>query len=258
MNYSKKVLKRLISRYDYGGVYEILEEADLKESDLAILADSTRYAVNFDFKTSYRILYDLSEELEDYYLVRDLKNNLQKLVDGDPDELFSELLDSIRFQIKNEEYIDFLGRVYRFREAIFKYIFTRKTIGKKSFSLHNIAMEKRNILKVLRKKYRIKNGNLVYAIVTYIKRHCKDEYKINQVSKLLTNEKFNNLIELRNSSIVGHGFIGVSIDDIYGVYGNPENVVKDFLKCLEMLGFVVINDKYKKINFLMFELLEEM
>ena len=254
----KPIIKRLISRYDYGGVFEILEENNLRSTDLAILADSTRYAVNFDFKTSHRILYDVSPELKEYYLVKDLSNNLQELIDGKPNELFSELIDNIKFQIKNEEYIDFLGRVYRFREAIFKYIFTRRTINRKSFSLHTTAMEKRNILKILRKKYRINNGNLVYAIVVYIKKYCKEEYKINQVSRMLTNEKLNNLIELRNSSIVGHGFLGVSIDDIYKVYGNPDNVINDFNKCLEILGFKIINDKYRKINHLMCELLEEM
>ncbi|HKL42209.1 MAG TPA: hypothetical protein VJ962_06500 [Clostridia bacterium] len=258
MDVSKNVLERLISRYDYGGVYEALEEYELKDTDLAILANSTRYAVNFDFKTSSRILYDLSDELEENYLVKDLKNNLQDLIDGQPDELFSELLDNIRFQIKNEEYIDFLGRVYRFREAIFKYIFVRKSINRKSFSLHNRAMEKRNILRILRKKYHINNGNLVYAIVDYIKKHCKDDYKINEVSKTLTNEKLNNLIELRNSSIVGHGFIGASIDDVYSVYGNPENVLEDFVECLNQLGFVTSNDKYRKLNHLMCELLKEL
>jgi len=257
MNLSKNVLERLISRYDYGGVYEVLEEFDLTETDLAVLANSARYAVNFDFKTSSRILYDISDALEEDYLVKDLKNNLQHLIDGEPDELFSELLDSIRFQLKNEEYIDFLGRVYRFREAIFKYIFVRKAINRKSFSLHNRAMEKRNILRILRKKYHIQNGNLVYAIVDYIKKTCKEDYKINEVSKILTNEKLKNLVELRNSSIVGHGFIGVSIDDIYSVYGNPESVIDDFLECLDKLGFVTINDKYKKLNHLMSKLLEE-
>jgi hypothetical protein len=254
----KPIIKRLISRYDYGGVFEILEENNLRGTDLSVLADSTRYAVNFDFRTSYRILYDVSPELREYYLVKDLRNNLQELIDGKPNELFSELIDNIKFQIKNEEYIDFLGRVYRFREAIFKYIFTRRTINRKSFSLHTAAMEKRNILKILRKKYRINNGNLVYAIVVYIKKYCKEEYKINQVSRMLTNEKLNNLIELRNSSIVGHGFLGVSIDDIYKVYGNPDNVINDFNKCLEILGFKIIDDKYRKINHLMCELLEEM
>jgi len=258
MENTKQVMKRLISRYDYGGVFEILEEKDLIGTDLAILADSTRYAVNFDFKTSYRILYDLSPEIKEYYLVKDLRKNLQSLIDGKPDELFSELMDNIRFQIKNEEYIDFLGRVYRLREAIFKYIFTRKTINRKSFSLHNNAMQKRNILRILRKKYRINNGNLVYAIVVYIKKYCKEDYKINEVSRILTTEKLNNLIELRNSSIVGHGFIGVSINDIYKEYGNPENVLDDFNECLKHLGFLIVDDKYRKINHLMCEMLEEL
>lgn len=55
-----------------------------------------------------------------------LKKNLEKLIDGEPLTLFSELMENLEFQIVNEEYIDFLGRVYRFKEAILKYMFVKK------------------------------------------------------------------------------------------------------------------------------------
>ncbi len=41
-----------------------------------------------------------------------------------------------------------------------------------------------------------------------------------EVARTLNSDKMTELIELRNNSIVGHGFTGVSIDDIYKVYGN--------------------------------------
>ncbi len=56
------------------------------------------------------------------------------------------------------------------------------------------------------------------------------------------------LIELRNNSIVGHGFTGVSIDDIYKVYGNPYNVLDDFRDCLTSLDIKLNRYKYSQIN----------
>lgn len=255
---SKNILKRLISRYDYGGAFELLEELGFKETDLAILVNSGRYAVNFDFYTSKRILYDLSDELKDHHIVRLLDDNLQALINGEPDEIFSELIENSIFQIKNEEFIDYLGRIYRFREAIFKYMFVKKHMNRKSFSLHQKVMEKRQILKILRKQYHINNGNVVYAIVSYINKYCEDNYKFNKVMEILTSDKMNDLIDLRNSSIVGHGFIGASIDDIQQVYGNPMSAIDDFRECLDILGFKIKDDKYVQLNELMIELLKEM
>ncbi|MGM0379116.1 MAG: hypothetical protein ACQEQE_05170 [Bacillota bacterium] len=254
----KDILKRLIKRYDYVGAYEVLNERDLEETDLAILINSTRYALNFDFETSKRILYEISDDLKENYILKDLERNLQDLIDGKPDELFSELIYNTNFQLLNKEYIDFLGRIYRFREAIFKYIFVRFNDNKKSFSLHTKAMEKREILKKLRKKYRINNGNVVYGVENYIRNYCSDEYKINKVSDKLTSKKIKKLISLRNDSIVGHGFIGISKNDIYKIYGTPSDIIRDFKKCLNTLGFVIDNDKYKKINLLLLDLLEEL
>ncbi len=98
---------------------------------------------------------------------------MSDLYDGDPNAMFSELLENIKFKIVNEEFIDFLSRVYRCKEAIFKYIFVKKHRNLKRFSLLIDIMQKRNILKILRKKYKIFNSNIVYGITTYINRNLK-------------------------------------------------------------------------------------
>ncbi len=253
-----KVIKKFIDRYDYDGAFSRLKEFGLEETNAAKIINSCRYAVNFDFKTAKYILNLVDDEIKDSRFYKELNTNLQNLIDGEPDSLFSELIANIEFQITNEEYIDFLGRVYRFKEAIYKYLFVLNNTDKKRFSLTDKQMEKREILKNLRKTYKIYNSNLTYGISTYIDRKLSEKPKYVEVDKILNSEKMNELIDLRNESIVGHGFKGASGDDIKRAYGNPYSVIDDFKDCLRKLGVKVTVNKYISINKLILELLKEM
>lgn len=245
---SYRVILKLIDRYDYVGALELLEELGYKDTVPAILMNSCRYASNFDFKKAQRILSQLPDETKNRRELRELHDNLTDLIDGDPNALFSELIENIKFRLVNEEYIDFLGRVYRFKEAIFKYMFLKKHFDRRRLSLNVEFVSKRNILKMLRSKYKIFNTNLVYGLTTYVQRFQRDEIKYQEVAKLLNSDKMNELIELRNDSIVGHGFMGVSRDEIYKAYGNPYNVLDDFRNCLEKLDIKLVRYKYSSIN----------
>lgn len=251
------VILKLIDRYDYGGALELMNEQGLGNTNAAILMDSCRYAVNFDFKTAKKNLCSVHADIRNHEDIKWLMHNLQDLIDGDIDAVFSELLESIKFKIVNEEYIDFLGRAFRCKEAIFKYMFVKKNIGKTNFTFHEPVMQKRNILKMLRKHYKIFNSNVVFAITTYINRSMKEDYKYTEIAKVLNSRRMNDLIELRNESIVGHGFIGVSSEEIYKVYGNPYNVLDDFRECLEKLEIEIVRYKYSKINELIKHLIKD-
>lgn len=255
---SYKIIRKLIDRYDYGGALDLLKEMDFENTDSAILVNSCRYAVNFDFKKSRFLLGTISQERNEDKEIKEMIRNLDLLIDGNPDAMFSELMENIKFQIVNEEFIDFLGRVYRFKEAILKYIFVKNHINRNRFSLNTSHMEKREILKTLRKKYKIYNSNLMYGVTTYIHRYLKNDYKLTEVEKILNSEKMDDLLELRNSSIVGHGFKGVSIDDIYRYYGNPYNVLDDFDLCLKKIDIKLERYKYSLINDYIYQLLDKM
>lgn len=245
---SYDVISKLIDRYDYGGALQIINEIGLHDTDVSILIESCKYAINFDFQTSYKVLDKLSNEKKKINKIIELQLNLKNLIDGRPNDIFAELIENIKFQLVNEEYIDFLGRVYRFKEAIFKYMFVKKHLNLKNFSFLLDVMSKRRILKMLRKKYRIFNSNLIYGITTYINRYLSNEKKYKEIVKLLNSEKMTKLIELRNNSIVGHGFRGVSREEIAKMYGNPYNVLDDFKYCLNLLDIKLVEDKYNKIN----------
>jgi hypothetical protein len=245
---SQQVVQKLIERYDYCGALEILKEMGHDHSDAAVLMDSCRYAVNFDFATAKKLLTQLSEETRHKDMSQLLKRNVDALTEGYPDALFSELLENLKFQIVNEEFIDFLGRVYRFKEAIYKYMFIKNHLKNRKFSFHIRFMQKKEILKILRNHYKIFNSNLIFGINAYFKKYAKHDPKIEQVIKLLNSEKMNQLIELRHESLIGHGFRGVSYEEIQRVYGNPYTILDDFRECLYLLDIDILRYKYAMVN----------
>ena len=117
------VISKFLERYDYGGVLEILEESGIEDGDLYLLIKSCKYAVNFDFRSALKIMQSMEFQSISRGDVQSLVTNLENLIEGEPEDLMSELIANIKIQIVNEEYIDFLGRLYRLKEALFKYIF---------------------------------------------------------------------------------------------------------------------------------------
>ncbi len=245
---SIQVIKKLIERYDYGGALEILKEKGLENTDSGILINSCRYAVNFDFYMAHKILKGLSAEARKNQGCIDLLANLDALNNGQPNALMSELLENLKFQLVNEEYIDFLGRVYRFKEAIYKYMFIKSQLPDRNFTFQMRFLQKKEILKILRNHYKIFNTNLIFALNSYFKKYDKNVNQVDPIIKLMNSTKLNQLIELRHDSLIGHGFKGVSAEDIQRIYGNPYNVLDDFRACLVTLGIEVHRYKYSMVN----------
>ena len=113
--------------------------------------------------------------------------------------------------------------------------------------MHIEAMQKRSIMKILRKRYKIYNANVVFAITTYINRQLEDT-RYDEIARILNSKRMTDMIELRNDSIVGHGFTGVSRNELVKVYGDPYTALKEFRKCLELLGLQINGSKYEEVN----------
>lgn len=245
---ANQVLLKLIERYDYGGVYTLLTNMGLEHTDIGHIVKSCGSAINFNFESARSSLLQVSEATKKAPEFKPLLENLKALENGEPKDMFSELMENLKIKLINEEYIDFLGRVYRLKEAIFKYIFVKKHIERSKFSMNVMMMSKRYQLKVLRKQYKIFNGNLEFALTTYFNKYQREDYKVIEIVRLLNSERMDALIDLRNDSIVGHGFTGVGRDDLSRVYGNPYNVLDDFRVCLEKLDLSISRYKYSDIN----------
>jgi hypothetical protein len=251
------VISKFLKRYNYDGVLEILSEVGIDNGDLYNFISSCKYAVNFDFKTAIKKIDKLSNPVLNRKEIKALKNNLAKLIDGEPEAILSEIIQNIKIQIINEEYIDFLGRLYRLKEALFKYIFVKSQHDNKKdrISMHGNMVSKRSILNTLKKKYNIYNGNLIHGVTNYVNKHVRKTKRMEKVLEMLNTDKLEKLIHLRNECPVGHGFRGVSKEDIEQIYGEPMEVVQDFIKICELLDLEIKTNKYDVINDIIIELI---
>ncbi|MGL5713652.1 MAG: hypothetical protein ACRCXT_10905 [Paraclostridium sp.] len=252
------VISKFLKRYDYDGVLDILTESGIESGDLYNILESCKYATNFDFKTALQIAKKLSEGMLERKEIKRLICNLENLNKGEPEDILSELIENMKIKIINEEYIDFLGRLYRLKEALFKYIFVSTKESKKYIvSMHGHMVSKKNILYTLKKKYNIYNGNLIHGVTQYTKKHLRQTKRMEKVLDILNSQKLENLIKLRNESPVGHGFKGVSKEDIEDIYGSPLEVIQDLIKACELLDLGINTSKYEEINDIIIELLSK-
>ncbi|MGX8796042.1 hypothetical protein ACR6HW_08150 [Fusibacter sp. JL298sf-3] len=245
---SYPVFVKLLERYDYGGALLLLKDEGLHDTDAAHVVDSCRHAVNFNFTEALSSIQNVNTARQDDASYQLLLDNLKALNGGEPEALLSELLENLKFQIVNEEYIDFLGRVYRFKEAVYKYLFLKTQMKDRPFTFQSRFMQKKEILKVLRNHYKIYNNHLVYALNSYFHKYVKNDSAIDTVLETMNTKEMNQLIELRHDSLIGHGFKGVSLEEIQRVYGDPYHVLDDFKACIKALHISVFRYKYSVIN----------
>ena len=107
----------------------------------------------------YDILHDLLQEVASDDLLIPIIAKEQNFIDiekGDPSAVFSELLWSLKIQMIQGQGADFLGRVYRFNEAYFKYIFARHEVDGPVDLFHNMFEENRILNRLLVKPFFIK------------------------------------------------------------------------------------------------------
>lgn len=189
----------------------------------------------------------LSSKFKKRRLIQRLQSHFKKLIIGEAEHLFFELLFSSYIQMQNEEYIDFIGRVYRYKEAMLKYLFILKH-GKKKISLHSNSMGKKHQLKILRKKYKIYTYNFSAALSQFFKKYHSKDRTVMKILGVLNSRQMLELMSLRNSSIIGHGFLGASRLDLVGVYGEPLKIIEDLKKCISMLELELDYTWYDTIN----------
>lgn len=245
---NKFLIEEMIDNYSYYAVECILKRLDLDKGELFLVVSSCKYAVNFDFETSLERINKIQKQIRLRKDINSIANNLMDLTDGDPESIFCEFIENIKIKLIQEDYIDFLGRIYRLKEALLKYIFVSNELGRKNLSMLGHMVSKKNILVILRKKYKIYSPNLSIAITQYIARYMGRKKKIRSIMEILNSYEMEGLINLRNESPVGHGFRGISRQDIEKNYGDPVFVVRDFIRVCELLDLEIKINKYDSIN----------
>jgi len=187
-------------------------------------------------------------------------------------KLINLLIDNAIRKWENGEYVDFIGRIFRIEEAILRAIvekeFNKSTdlfkieengkVIKKFLGFEELLNENPDIKKYLIEKgieidkgvnryslfgileylhlnkYKKKNKyGLIYRFITKLNANNKTK---NAPKKL---EKINSLEDLRNKSIIAHGFMGVSKEDIIELYNenksNENEIIDDLIKIKKII-----------------------
>ncbi len=237
----------LLGNYSYGVAYDFLAEEGYDNTDVSKVMSSFKYSINFDFKQAEKVLQNTSAGFKHTELYKSIRNNLDNLIAGKPEAIFSELIFSMTTQTSRDEYIDFMGRVYRYREALLKYLFLM-TQGKKNVNMYSDEMSKRYQIKILNEKYNVHTHNLGAALSKYFKQYHEKDHAVKRIMEILDSKKMIDLMNLRNASIIGHGFVGISLNDIETKYGDIDDLLYEFKMCAGFLGLDLDYDKYDKWN----------
>lgn len=240
---NQATIATLIDRFDYSGAYR-LSCNEAEDTALLHLLDIARNMVNFDFVAAQRILTEKGDFFPLSFSAY-LEENLLDLIYGEPNATFSELLANMYFQLEREEYIDLLGRLYRFNEGFLKFIFVKE--HQKVLSVYDSTFEEGRVIRILKKRYRIYNRNIIFAVVEYIYKHS-DNPALKSCADFITDPRMKTLADLRNASIVGHGFEAISYSDLLIAYGEPLDLLRDIEAIMQRGGLVIERKKYNKIN----------
>lgn len=272
----KELVKRaaieLLKRYDYAGIINLLENNHIENRKIRLLLEYAHNRLCFNFDTANAKINEFVNALpsldkEEY---EKLKINF-----SDKRTFINELFQNMAIKWENGEYVDFIGRLYRFNEALLQLVFERETNyeikwqskeeGNKQFTealsnypdLKNKIHSRRNIPK--EEKIKADVGALEICFNHFVE---KDGKRWGPIRKIYNNNpkmddhSTKKLVdEFRHYTIVAHGFNGVSKDDIVHFYGS-EQVIEDLRTIVNLLSSD--ENMFNKINTILNKRIKEL
>lgn len=241
--------------------------------------EHAHYRECFDFERAQTALADgirqASGKLRTF--LADLERDLDPLMQrSDMGVLLRELVANADITFRNGRYADFLGRTFRFQEAALRYVVETKldlpTDMSKERKAVNLPAYQQRIeadpgLKAWLDRRTIDGTPLRYdtpnipamqAMLEYLvdaksvtpdgKPYLpKDEQgRLTDVKKRL--DKIATLAQLRNQSVIAHGFAGVSRERLAEVYnGDPAMLISDLREIVKLLGLTAQESPFERI-----------
>ncbi|HIK11574.1 MAG TPA: hypothetical protein IGS52_15165 [Oscillatoriaceae cyanobacterium M33_DOE_052] len=116
-----KVVKQQIADYNYSGALVTLADSNLSTGLIVALLQYGKYRLAFDFDKAYNALRQFANDVDSQFL-SEIGNLRQK----NPWALLKELYFKILINQKNQNFAEFLVDVFRFQEALLKYLVEAK------------------------------------------------------------------------------------------------------------------------------------
>lgn len=250
-----------------------------QSSDWVIgLLEYAVYREAFDFKRALQSIEQTERRASGSTreLCADLRANLQQLSEqNDQAALLREVAYSAEIALRNGRYADMLGRIFRLQEGVLRLVVERylelPTDMSRSVKETNLAryLEQIDANQALReyldqktiddKPLRYRDGPnrpVMQALIEFVinggvrnngqpwNKNVRERLKA--VYHIL--QRFDRLSDLRNQSVIAHGFAGVSREEIDALYeGGAEKIVKDIGAMLKQLDVAEPESPFTKV-----------
>jgi hypothetical protein len=267
-----------LERLDFATALGIVRQ--LGNDALIALVEHAHYRECFDFERAQealnRAVRQASGDLRPF--LAGLQSDLERLIrNPDMESLLRELVANATITFRNGRYADFLGRIFRFQEAALRLIVETylqvPTDMSKEAKATNLPLYQQRInddpgLKAWLDgrtidgtplRYDTPNIPAMQAMLEYIidEKSVRPDgraYLTKDVRGKLTGvkkrlDRISALSQLRNQSIIAHGFTGVSRERLAETCGgNPDSLVDDLKKIVELLNLNSGNSPFDQIS----------
>lgn len=287
-SFSRAVVEAHLERLDFAAALPLMAVLEMPRALRGLVAYA-KQRLDFDFDTAQETLLDEVERYGDLAtrrFVDTVCHDLDTLLKSDDSAnrlrtLLTELFWNSQIAYQQRRYADFLARVYRFQEAVLRYLV--ETIYGWSTDLSPMAQESTvetwnqallvntRLMTYLTEKgvngwpltrrqinrYTFK-ALMAYALDPEYGRDEEDkpivppEEQSSRKSLFKRLNAFDGLVELRHRTVVGHDFDGVSLDKIRREYPNGEkdddgqpDPIKGMSRLLGALGIDVRRNPYR-------------
>lgn len=256
----------LLDRFEYEGTLAALhrEGVSIPEGIFHFL-NHCQSRLNFDLDNAVKEFEKFQKAAtgEDRVFYHDILERLQKMLQGDRVELIRELLDNAEVKLHSREYVDFLGRIFRLSEELLKMsiskIFQNDMISIDVYSKNSDQpftewIEKNPTIKdhFLKTKSDYNKGINRRTLLTLLELKIREKdygKKFGRINSLIV--WLETLADLRNQSIMAHGFDGVSRNQIEQKLGCSlleEGTIKIRNHVFSCLNQKIAENVFSKLN----------
>ncbi len=221
--YQKRSIYSCLEQYNYAAIQSlpVLQNKNVQE-----LVKSAKSRAAFNFESSLMSLEKYESAIEKSNpLIENLKKHLEVLKSKQNVEtLLQELILNCKIKYKNKEYADVLGRLFRLNEGMLRWaiehkdvlgVTTEKDRGNGFTEFCDSINCNKELKKYLDKKnieYKKPTLMNMSAIIQFFIDNKDIDDKFRDIFEI--NKSFTKASELRNKSIIAHGFQGISENDI--------------------------------------------
>ncbi|HSW40620.1 MAG TPA: hypothetical protein VLL97_14125 [Acidobacteriota bacterium] len=227
-SFARRAVVNHINSYDYAAAIGV----ERMHGNVRSLAEAAQARLNFDFRAAYNGLRVVRGTISGATAgLVSIENHMAKIIEENDDAaLLRELALNIDIKYRARQYADLLGRLFRFEEALLQWavrVFGDITIdekqkGKEGFSQFLASVRKQDGLEKYLKTVKTGSGPIDYTkptrpvlrkIIDFLSERKTDmPGQLKQVLECA--DAIMKFSDLRNKSVIAHGFKGISGDEL--------------------------------------------